>query len=70
MKESKLVWNEKTLDRFLADPLKTIPGTTMTAFKRRSIDLAKRVGDYNVSLASLVARSRVPAEVPAERKTA
>jgi cytochrome c len=30
MKKSKLVWNEKTLDRFLADPLKTVPGTTMT----------------------------------------
>jgi len=30
MKKSKLVWNEKTLDRFLADPPKTIPGTTMT----------------------------------------
>ena len=30
MKRSKLVWNEKTLDRFLADPSKTVPGTTMT----------------------------------------
>ena len=30
MKRSKLVWKEKTLDRFLADPLKTVPGTTMT----------------------------------------
>lgn len=30
MKRSKLVWDEKTLDRFLADPLKTVPGTTMT----------------------------------------
>ena len=30
MKRSGLVWNEKTLDRFLADPLKTVPGTTMT----------------------------------------
>jgi len=30
MKRSKIVWDEKTLDRFLADPLKTIPGTTMT----------------------------------------
>ena len=30
MKGSKLVWNAKTLDRFLADPLKTVPGTTMT----------------------------------------
>ena len=30
MKKSGIVWNEKTLDRFLADPLKTVPGTTMT----------------------------------------
>ena len=30
MKGSKLVWNAKTLDRFIADPLKTVPGTTMT----------------------------------------
>ena len=30
MKRSKLVWNERTLDRFLANPLKTVPGTTMT----------------------------------------
>ena len=30
MKRSRLVWNENTLDRFLSDPLKTVPGTTMT----------------------------------------
>lgn len=30
MKRSKLVWDAKTLDRFLADPMKTVPGTTMT----------------------------------------
>ena len=30
MKRSKIVWNDKTLDRFLADPMKTVPGTTMT----------------------------------------
>ena len=30
MKKSKIVWNEKTLDRFLADPPKAVPGTTMT----------------------------------------
>jgi cytochrome c len=30
MKRSKIVWNEKTLDRFIADPMKTVPGTTMT----------------------------------------
>jgi cytochrome c len=30
MKRSRLVWDEKTLERFLADPLKAVPGTTMT----------------------------------------
>lgn len=30
MKQAKLTWDEKTLDRFLADPLKLVPGTTMT----------------------------------------
>lgn len=29
MKRVNWVWDRKTLDRFLADPLKTIPGTTM-----------------------------------------
>ena len=30
MKKSGIVWGEKSLDRFLADPPKTVPGTTMT----------------------------------------
>lgn len=30
MERSKLMWDAKTLDRFLADPMKTVPGTTMT----------------------------------------
>ena len=30
MKESGIVWNAKTLDRFIADPLGVVPGTTMT----------------------------------------
>ena len=29
MKRSGIVWNAKTLDRFLADPLRTVPGTSM-----------------------------------------
>ena len=29
MKRSKIVWDEKTLGRFIADPLKTVPGTAM-----------------------------------------
>jgi cytochrome c len=29
MKRSRIVWNEKTLDRFLASPLTVIPGTAM-----------------------------------------
>lgn len=30
MKRSKIVWNAKTLDRFLANPPKALPGTSMT----------------------------------------
>ncbi len=30
MRGSGIVWSEETLDRFLADPQKTVPGTTMT----------------------------------------
>jgi cytochrome c len=30
MKRSKLVWDDKTLDRFLAKPMKVVPGTAMT----------------------------------------
>jgi len=29
LKDSKLVWNLETLQRFLADPATTVPGTTM-----------------------------------------
>ena len=29
MKRSKIVWNERTLDRFLANPLTAVPGTIM-----------------------------------------
>jgi cytochrome c len=30
MKRSKIVWNAATLDRFLANPAKVVPGTSMT----------------------------------------
>ena len=30
MKKSGIVWNDKTLDRFLANPLKMVPGSAMT----------------------------------------
>lgn len=29
MRRSRIVWDEKTLNLFLADPLKTVPGTSM-----------------------------------------
>jgi len=29
MKRSRIVWSEKTLDRFLANPLRAVPGTAM-----------------------------------------
>ena len=30
MKKSRITWNEATLNRFLAKPLKLVPGSTMT----------------------------------------
>jgi cytochrome c len=30
MKHYKVVWNDKTLDHFLANPMKVVPGTNMT----------------------------------------
>jgi cytochrome c len=30
MKKSGIVWSAKTLDRFIADPIGVVPGTTMT----------------------------------------
>ena len=30
MKNAHIVWNAQTLDRFLANPLKAVPGTAMT----------------------------------------
>jgi len=29
MRRAKIVWNEKTLERFLTDPMKYVPGTAM-----------------------------------------
>jgi cytochrome c len=29
MKKSKITWNAQTLDRFLASPMKAVPGTSM-----------------------------------------
>ncbi len=29
MRRSGIVWNERTLDRFLANPLNAVPGTSM-----------------------------------------
>lgn len=29
MKRSQIIWNEKTLNRFLANPMKMVPGTSM-----------------------------------------
>jgi cytochrome c len=29
MRRSKIIWSEKTLDRFVGDPLQALPGTAM-----------------------------------------
>jgi cytochrome c len=57
LKNSGLVWSEETLDAFLRDPARTIPGTSMAALGR--IDSASdrsdliaylRVGDTGLDL--------------------
>ncbi|MBC7983784.1 MAG: c-type cytochrome [Candidatus Obscuribacterales bacterium] len=54
MKRSKLVWNEPTLDRFLAKPLKMVPGSTMTydgiADKKERVDLIAYLKLANASI--------------------
>jgi cytochrome c len=59
MKSAKLVWNAKTLDRFLADPMKAVPGTTMTY---AGVKDAKERADL---IAYLEAAARSPACISA-----
>jgi cytochrome c len=53
MKRSKIVWNAKTLDHFLANPLKAIPGTAMgyagIADKKERKDLIAYLEKANAS---------------------
>jgi cytochrome c len=53
MKRSKIVWNEKTLNRFLADPTATVPGTAMgyagVADPRERADLIAYLKQANAS---------------------
>ncbi len=48
MRKSGIVWSAKTLDRFLADPMAAVPGTTMTyagiADGRERADLVAYLG--------------------------
>lgn len=58
MKNSKLTWDEATLDRFLARPLAVIPGTSMT------YDGVPDAGDRR----DLIAYLRVAGQEPECRK--
>lgn len=53
MKRSNIVWNDRTLDRFLADPLKTVPGTAMgyagVADRKERLDLIAYLRQANDS---------------------
>jgi cytochrome c len=55
MKRSKLVWNVKTLDRFLQNPMRVIPGTAMgyagIADKQERADLIAYLSHANQSAA-------------------
>jgi cytochrome c len=55
MRQSKLVWSEKTLDAFLTDPTRAVPGTTMgyagipdTADRANLIAYLKQLNTGNV----------------------
>ena len=56
LRKSGIVWNAESLDRFLADPAKTVPGTTMTlgqvkdARQRRDLIAFIRTEDSAVDL--------------------
>jgi cytochrome c len=60
MKRSGIVWNAATLDRFLADPLGTVPGTTMgyagIADARERADLIAYLGQAKCATAADPAR--------------
>lgn len=53
MKRSGIVWNERTLDRFLANPLKAVPGTAMgyagVADRKERADLIAYLEQANAS---------------------
>jgi cytochrome c len=53
MKRSKIVWSEQTLDRFLANPTKAVPGTAMgyagVADKKERADLIAYLAQANES---------------------
>lgn len=68
MRRSGIVWSVETLDRFLADPLKTVPGTTMgyagikSADERRDlIAWLRQAGSSNALCPRSSARSAAPA---------
>ena len=60
MKRSKLTWDEKTLDRFLADPPGVVPGTAMTyagvADAQERADLIAYLREAGASAACRAAR--------------
>lgn len=59
MKSSGIVWTEETLDRFLAAPLRMVPGSTMTY---AGVPLPKERADL---IAWLRKAGNTPAECPA-----
>ena len=68
MKRSGIVWNEQTLDRFLADPLGTVPGTTMgyagVADARERADLIAFLRRARCAQGAAIDRIRLPQRSP------
>ncbi|MFD0849735.1 c-type cytochrome [Sphingosinicella xenopeptidilytica] len=50
LQESGMVWSPENLDRFLADPIKTIPGTKMTIGKVTNMQTRANIIAYLASL--------------------
>jgi nitrite reductase (NO-forming) len=61
LKQSGLIWNEQTLDNFLADPSKAVPGTKMI------FTGLKKPEDRAAIIAYLAAAQAAPAAAPADQ---
>lgn len=63
MKSARITWNDKTLDRFLTQPLKMLPGSSMTYDGvADSKDRADLIAYLKLANATLECRMQAPAK--------